>query len=113
HPQERVLEAAANAIGRVIPDSPGRLWHEEPGVVRFVFFLRRRLEQATHFGADEKFVPRFAGEELADPAFGETETVVRRGIEVADAEIPGGRERRVRLRIIDRSEQVSEFRASE
>jgi hypothetical protein len=62
--------------------------HPEALGIQLVRSLRRRDEQPSHFRRDHEFVARPTAQRAAEAQLRESETVVRRGVEIADAARP-------------------------
>src|SRR5205823_528332 len=104
-PFQGVLDAAPDAaLGEVPYASAGSGNVEALGVLAAAGV---RFQHTAHFGGDDKFIPRLVPEDGAKPLFGESQPVVRRGVEVADAGIPCGENRGERLPVRDGPVQVS------
>jgi hypothetical protein len=116
-PAQARLEAAADAVGAVV-ESPDQVAGDvEPFVVapdaRAAAGCRGRLEQPADLGGDHVLVPRPVTQGRAEPALGPAEAVVRRGVEEPDAAVPGRVDRRPRVVVGHRGEQVPDRRAAE
>ncbi|MDI2022550.1 hypothetical protein PJL18_03090 [Paenarthrobacter nicotinovorans] len=46
------------------------------------------FQQAPHLGGDDEFLPRLVPQDSTEPLFGQAQSVMRRGIEVADPGVP-------------------------
>jgi hypothetical protein len=80
-----------------------------------VVFPRRthRLEEPTDFCRQDVLAPRSTSESSAKATFGKSETIVGRGVEIADASIPRGVDGCVSLIIRDCLIEISELRATQ
>ena len=89
-----------------------RRGNDEPVVVQSLDDLDR-LEQAPDLRREDEGVARARREPGADASLGETESVVRGGVEVADTELPGGVEGCPRVLVRHLAIQVSELGTAE
>lgn len=95
-PGEALLQAATDTVGAEVPD-PARLL---PSVAGY--------EEAADLGRDDVRVAGPVGERGAEAAFGQPEPVVRRRVEGAYADVPGGVHGGVGLVVLDRGVEVAE-----
>jgi hypothetical protein len=77
-----------SAITAEVEYPPVRCRDDESAVVESLDAVGR-LEKASHLGREDVLVARTAPEGGPEPALGETEPVMRGGVEVPDAQLPG------------------------
>src|SRR5690606_31115480 len=72
--------------------------------------IGRRGEDAANLGGDAEFVALLPAQEAADAMFAQAPAIPGRGIEIADAGVPAGLQRRLRLVVADDGEEIAERR---
>src|SRR5262245_63278955 len=82
------VEASSHAVGAEVPYPPLRHGHVE-AIRQIGSALGRGLEQTPHLCGQYVLLAPPIRESVGEPTLGETEPVVRRGVEVADAGSPG------------------------
>ena len=87
--------------------------NREALVVHRALGVAARDEEPPDLGGEHVLVSGAACEGGAEAALGQAESVVRRGVEVADAGVPGRLDRGVRLVVGRLAEQVAELRGAE
>src|SRR6185369_5039086 len=87
-PVEALPQRPLDTRGREVPAPLPVAGNDEPVVVAFAG-PGPGNDQTTHLCGHHELVARPAAQLRADPALGEAETVMRRGVEVADAAVPG------------------------
>ena len=107
----RFIDALPDAVGREVPHALQVVRHVE-GVRRVESsrVVGVRPQEATGLGRQHELVARLGLQERAEAPLGEAETVVRRGVEVADAAVPRRVEHGPRLVIAQLAEQVADVR---
>jgi hypothetical protein len=110
--QAKALEArrdrAQDAVAAVVAPAPVRRGHGEALVV-VAGHLGDRLEQPSDLRGQDELVTRALGERGADAPLGEAEPVVRRGVEVAHAELPRRVDGRARIRVGRGAVEIAEL----
>ena len=95
-PLQRILDRAHDAVIAVVEDLAARRRIEEFPDPRALFRLAE-AEPAADLGREHVGIALLAAQEMVDARLGEAEAVKGRGVEIADASIPGGVQRRLRL----------------
>jgi hypothetical protein len=111
-PVEALGERAEDPVAAEVEDAAVRRGHDEPLVVE-PFDPVHGFEHATHLGRDHPFVARTRTESGAETPLREAEPVVRRGVEVADAELPRSIDGGQRVVVRHLRVEVPELRAAE
>lgn len=110
------LDAAADAVGAEVPAAPVGVRHGE-SVGQSLVGRRlgggQRVEQTARLRGHRVLRPRPVAQGLAEAAFGEPEAVVRCGVEVTDALLPGRVDRCRGLFRVDLREEVADRRCPE
>jgi len=107
-PLQAGLDAAAHPVGAEVPDPAVVCRHREAVGQIVAGGVGYGLQQASDLGRQRVGVARPLPQRGADPAFGQAEAVVRGGVEVPDARVPGGQQRGLRLGRIDLGVEVAE-----
>ena len=102
-------DAVIAVVEAVLERQPARPAMPRSGVRR----VDRRLEDAADLGREEHLVARLAVEEAADAVLALAAAVPRRRVVVADAAVPGRRERRLGVGVGHHREEIAERRAAE
>ena len=109
HPLKRLGDARADAVGADIPLAPQRRRNVEVVVeVETAVVVGVRAQQAPDLRGDHVLVARLGRKERAQPALGQPEPVMRRGVEVADAALPRRLEDGERVIVAHRAEEVAD-----
>lgn len=111
-PAEAGVQAPSYAVGAEVPYAAVRGGHRE-AVGQVVAARVHGLQEAAHLRRDGVLGAGPVAQGRAQAPFGEAETVVRGGVEVADAARPGGVDRVVRLLVGDLGVQVADAGGAE
>ena len=85
---QRVLDRPQNAVAAEVPDATGIGRHLEALPIRLTGRLGARHQNSSDLGRDDVLVARALTQLFAHAPLGETDAVVRRRVEIADAGIP-------------------------
>ena len=110
---EALVDRAADAVAAEVVLPPRGGGNREALVVHRAVGVVARDEEAPDLRREHVLVAGTVGERRAEAALGQTESVVRRGVEVADAGVPGRVDRGPRLVVGRLAEQVAQLRGAE
>ena len=108
---QAVLDRAHDAVIGVVVDQAE--WQAALELAMVERGRIARLEQASHLGREHELGALLVAQRLAETVLGQAETIVRGGVEIADAGVVAGLDRGARLLIGERLVHVAERRPAE
>src|SRR5699024_2829602 len=106
-PLEGFLDRSSDAVTGVVALARLVSGHREAFVIEFARLVSR-TDQTSDFRRQQEFVSRAIGQNLAEAALTQSETVMGSGIEVADALVPGLSDRSASCFIVDAPVEISD-----
>jgi hypothetical protein len=111
-PLERILERAHHTVIAVVIDLAARRRIVELADARALLGARQ-LEPASDLRRQHIILLRLAAQEMIEPRLRKPEPVERCRVEITDARLPGGGERRLRRLFAERAVEIADGRRAE
>jgi hypothetical protein len=109
---QTAFHRAKDPVSREIPFAPMRGGYREAAVIQSPCAFRRGHQHPSNLGREGVLLPRVGAQESPKPAFRKPQSIVRCGVEIADAASPRGVDRRGALLIGGDAAEVTELSAS-